>query len=239
MGIFSRLSDIVNSNLNSLLDRAEDPEKLIRLVIQEMEDTLVEVRSGAARTIADKKEINRRLTRLGDAQEEWDRKAALALRKDREDLAKGALLEKARLAETAAVLEQELEILDEALSKGDADISKLEAKLTEAKTKQKTLTARHNTNNDRLKVRRKLYDPRVDEAFARFEQVERRLDDTEGQVEAYDLGQKKTLADEIAELEAESAIADDLEALKARVAAERRGAKQGGEGQDGEGLGKA
>ena len=222
MGIFSRLSDIVNSNLNSLLDRAEDPEKLIRLVIQEMEDTLVEVRSSAARTIADKKELNRRLARLADAQEEWGRKATLALRKDREDLAKGALLEKARLAETAAALEQELEILDEALGKGDADIGKLEAKLTEAKTKQKSLTARHNTTNDRLKVRRKLYDPRVDEAFARFEQVERRLDDAEGRVEAYDLGQKQTLADEIAELEAEATIADELEALKASVAAERR-----------------
>jgi phage shock protein A len=222
MGIFSRLSDIVNSNLNSLLDRAEDPEKLIRLVIQEMEDTLVEVRSSAARTIADKKEINRRLARLADAQEEWGRKATLALRKDREDLAKGALLEKARLAETAAALEQELEILDEALGKGDADIGKLEAKLTEAKTKQKALTARHNTTKDRLKVRRKLHDPRVDEAFARFEQVERRLDDAEGRVEAYDLGQKRTLADEIAELEAEATIADELEALKASVAAERR-----------------
>jgi phage shock protein A len=228
MGIFSRLSDIVNSNLNALLDRAEDPEKLIRLVIQEMEDTLVEVRSSAARTIADKKEINRRLARLADAQAEWDRKAALALRKDREDLAKVALLEKARLAETAAALEEELEILNDALARGDADIAKLEAKLTEAKTKQKALAARYNTTNDRLKVRRKLYDPRVDEAFARFEQVERRLDDVEGRVEAYDLGQKKTLADEIAELEAESAIANELEALKARVAAEKAAEGTGG-----------
>ena len=224
MGIFSRLSDIVNSNLNSLLDRAEDPEKLIRLVIQEMEDTLVEVRSAAARTIADKKEINRRLTRLTDAQEEWDRKAALAIRKDREDLARGALLEKARLAETAQAIAAELEILEEALARGDADIAKLEAKLAEAKSKQKALTARHNTTDSRLKVRRKLYDPRVDEAFARFEQVERRLDDAEGRVEAYDLGQRKTLSDEIAELEAEATIADEIEALKARVAAERHGA---------------
>lgn len=223
MGIFSRLSDIVNSNLNSLLDRAEDPEKLIRLVIQEMEDTLVEVRAGAARTIADKKEINRRLSRLAEAQEEWERKAALAIRRDREDLAKGALIEKARLVETAQLLEAELEVLEEALAKGDADIAKLEAKLAEAKTKQKAMAARHNTTDARLKVRRKLYDPRVDEAFARFEQVERRLDDAEGRVEAYDLGQRKTLADEIAELEAESAIADELKALKARVAAERRG----------------
>ncbi|MEK9661751.1 MAG: PspA/IM30 family protein, partial [Alphaproteobacteria bacterium] len=139
-----------------------------------------------------------------------------------------ALLEKARLAETAAALEEELEILNDALARGDADIAKLEAKLTEAKTKQKALTARYNTTNDRLKVRRKLYDPRVDEAFARFEQVERRLDDVEGRVEAYDLGQKKTLADEIAELEAESAIANELEALKARVAAEKAAEGTGG-----------
>ena len=217
MGIFSRLADIINSNLNSILDRAEDPEKIIRLVIQEMEDTLVEVRSTAAKTIAEKKENARKLTRLQDAQQGWEQKAELALSKGREDLAKGALVEKAKLAEAAELLAEELDELDGMLRQGEADIAKLESKLREAKAKQQALTARHETASSRLKVRRNLYDGRVDEAFARFEQVEKKLDEAEGEVEAFDLGRGKSLAEEISELAAESAIEDELAALKARV----------------------
>lgn len=217
MGIFSRLADIINSNLNSILDRAEDPEKIIRLVIQEMEDTLVEVRSTAAKTIAEKKENTRKLTRLQDAQQGWEQKAELALSKGREDLAKGALVEKAKLAEAAELLAEELDELDGMLRQGEADIAKLESKLREAKAKQQALTARHETASSRLKVRRNLYDGRVDEAFARFEQVEKKLDEAEGEVEAFDLGRGKSLAEEISELAAESAIEDELAALKARV----------------------
>jgi len=218
MGIFSRLADIINSNLNSILDRAEDPEKIIRLVIQEMEDTLVEVRSTAAKTIAEKKENVRKLTRLQEAQQGWEQKAELALSKGREDLAKGALVEKARLAEAADLLKEELDELDTMLRQGEADIAKLEAKLREAKAKQQALKARHETASSRLKVRRNLYDGRVDDAFARFEQVEKRLDEAEGEVEAFDLGRGKTLSEEISDLAAESAIEDELAALKARVA---------------------
>ena len=222
MSVFSRLADIINSNLTAMLDRAEEPEKMIRLIIQEMEDTLVDVRSTAARTIAEKKEIQRKLERLATAQAEWERKAEFALGKGREDLAKGALVEKAKLAETAAMLEDGLAQLEAALGKNDQDIAKLEAKLAEAKAKQKTIQARHETVGARLKVRERLYDARVEDAFARFETVERRLDAAEGKVEAYDLGQRKTLADEIAELEAEATIEHDLAALKARLG---RGAK--------------
>ena len=217
MGIFSRLADIINSNLNSILDRAEDPEKIIRLVIQEMEDTLVEVRSTAAKTIAEKKENARKLSRLQEAQQGWEEKAELALSKGREDLAKGALVEKAKLAEAAELLTQELDELDGMLSQGEADIAKLESKLREAKAKQQALSARHETASSRLKVRRNLYDGRVDEAFTRFEQVEKKLDEAEGEVEAFDLGRGKSLAEEISELAAESAIEDELAALKARV----------------------
>ena len=133
MGIFSRLSDIVNSNLTSMLDKAEDPEKIIRLMILEMQETLVEVRTGAARIIADRKQAERTLTRLDDAAGEWQRKAELALSKEREDLARRALLEKAKLAETAGLLRQDLDSLDSALGKYDTDIAKLDAKLREAK----------------------------------------------------------------------------------------------------------
>ncbi len=230
MGIFSRLADIINSNLNAILDRAEEPEKIIRLVIQEMEDTLVEVRSTAAKTIAEKKEISRRLGRLSEAQQGWQQKAELALSKGREDLAKGALVEKAKLAEAAEALREEVEELDAMLRQGEVDIAKLEGKLREAKAKQQALTARHETAGSRLKVRRTLYDGRVEEAFSRFEQVEKKLDEAEGEVEAYDLGRGgKSLAEEISELAAESAIEDELAALKARLDKERGDkAKEGG-----------
>jgi len=217
MGIFSRLTDIINSNLNSILDRAEDPDKIIRLVIQEMEDTLVEVRSTAAKTIAERKEATRRLARLSEAQRGWEQKAELALSKGREDLAKGALVEKAKLTEAGAMLQEELEELGAMLQQGEADIAKLESKLREAKAKQQALAARHETASSRLKVRRNLYDGRVDDAFARFEQVERKLDAAEGEVEAFDLGRGRSLAEEISELAGDSAIEDELAALKARL----------------------
>ncbi len=222
MGVFSRLSDIINSNVNSILDHAEDPQKIIRLIIQEMEETLVEVRATAARTIAERKEIDRRLQRLNEAQAEWERKAEIALRKGREDLSRGALIEKAKLADTAAVLEEDLAALQAALSQGDEDIAKLEAKLRDAKARQKAMLTREQTANNRLRTRRQINDPRIDEAFTRFETVERRLDRIEGEVESYDLGQRKTLAEEIADLEADASIEAELEALKERLAEEKR-----------------
>src|SRR5690606_19786269 len=221
MSIFSRLTDIINSNLSSLLDRAEDPEKMIRLMIQEMEDTLVEVRATAARVIADQKEGRRTLQRLGDAQAEWQRKAELALGRGREDLAKGALVEKAKLAENAKALEAELQLLDEALAKQDEDIAKLEGKLAEAKAKQKAILARQGTASARLKVRQRVHDGRIDDAFTRFAQMERRLDNLEGEVEAYDLGAGKSLAEELSDLEAEAAVEEELQRMKSRLRADR------------------
>ena len=221
MGIFSRFADIINSNIGAILDRAEDPEKIIRLIIQEMEDTLVEVRTNAAHAIAERKEIGRKLSRLQETRHEWERRAELALAKGREDLAKGALLEKAKLGEVGRLLEEQLAQVETALGQGDADISKLQAKLAEAKAKQKAIAVRHDAADSRLKVRRNLYDSRVDDALARFDQVERKLDEAEGKVEAYDLGQRQTLAQEIADLEAESAIDEELSVLKRRLATDR------------------
>ncbi|HJN03773.1 MAG TPA: phage shock protein PspA [Alphaproteobacteria bacterium] len=219
MGIFSRLTDIINSNLNALLDQAEDPEKMVRLMIQEMEDTLVEVRSTAARTIADKKGLNRKLDSLSAALEDWTAKAELALSKGREDLARGALLERKKLESAAASFRGELEYLDEALARNDNDVARLQSKLDEARAKQKTIRARHESVGVRIKVRRQLHDSRIEEAFARFEHMEQRLDTAEGELEAYDLGQRKTLADEIDELGAEGEIDRELSDLKARVGA--------------------
>jgi phage shock protein A len=217
MGIFSRLADIVNSNINAILDRAEDPEKIIRLIIQEMEDTLVEVRSSAVRTIAEKKELERRLAALQREAEEWQRRAELALTKGRDDLAKGALLAKARVAEAARSLETQLAQLADGLEKQNEDISKLQAKLADAKAREKSIAARHKTAAAWLKVRTKLYDERIADAFARFEQVERTLDHLEGKVEAYDIGRKKSLSEELAGLEAENGVDEELAALKARL----------------------
>ncbi|MFY8093935.1 MAG: phage shock protein PspA [Niveispirillum sp.] len=220
MGIFSRLGDIVNSNINAILDRAEDPEKLVRLIIQEMEDTLVEVRSSAVKTVAEKKEIERRLSEIRRESEDWQRKAEFALSKDREDLAKGALVAKAKLAEAAEQMAAELGRLDSALAKTNEDIGALQIKLADAKTREKTLIARHKTATNRLKVRTQLYDDRITDAFSRFEQVERNLDVLEGRSEVLGMGRgAKSLEDEIAELEAESKVESELAALKARLAA--------------------
>jgi phage shock protein A len=217
MGIFSRLTDIVNSNINSILDRAEDPEKIIRLIIQEMEDTLVEVRSSAVRAIAEKREIERRVEGLRREHAEWERRAELALTKGREDLAKGALAAKARVAEALTANEKQLEQLAAALEKQNEDIAKLQAKLSDAKLREQAMVARHKTAAARLKVRSKLYDERIVDAFARFEQVERALDEMEGRVEVFDLGRKKGLAEEIAGLEAEAGVEEELAAMKARL----------------------
>ena len=218
MGIFTRFSDIVNSNINAILDKAEDPEKIVRLMIQEMEDTLVEVRSAAARSIADKKDLNRKIERLDRDSDDWDQKAELALRKGREDLAKAALVEKSRVTAAVDLLKQDYLAVDEGLAKLNEDIARLESKLEDAKSRQKSLLARHKTANSRLAVRKKIHDYKIEDAMVRFEQYTRRIDDVEGRVEAYDLGLPKDLNHEFASLEAEESVNEELDALKRRVA---------------------
>ncbi len=218
MGIFTRFSDIVNSNINAILDKAEDPEKIVRLMIQEMEDTLVEVRSAAARSIADKKDLNRKLESLDKEQQAWDDKAELAVRKGREDLAKAALVEKSRVVAAIDALKRDYIAVDEGLAKLNEDIARLEAKLEDAKARQKALLARHKTAHSRLAARKKIYDYKIDDAMVRFEQYTRRIDDVEGRIEAYDLGLPKDLHHEFASLEAEESVQKELEELKRRVA---------------------
>lgn len=218
MSIFSRLSDIINANLNALLDRAEDPAKLIRLIIQEMEDTLVEVRSSTVKIIAEKKEIERKIAHLRAETDEWSRKAEVALSKGREDLARGALMAKSKAAEAATSLEADLAPLTEALGKSDEDIRRLQVKLNDARAREKTIAVRRDSAVNRVKVRAKLYDERITNAFARFEQVERGLDELEGKAESYDIGRTKSLAEQINELDATDTVETELAQLKAKLA---------------------
>ncbi len=217
MGIFSRLSDIINSNLNALLDRAEDPEKMIRLIIQEMEETLVEVRSSSARVIADKKDAQRRLDRLQAEADDWEGKARLALEKGREDLARAALAEKQGLFDEISVVEQEFQALDEHLAHLSDEIGQLQAKLNDAKAKQKSMVLRQKTVSSRMKARSQLNREALNDAFEKFEHYERKMDSMESQIEAEDLGRdvKKSLKDEIDSLAQDDSINAELERLKA------------------------
>jgi len=225
MGIFSRFTDIVNSNINALLDKAEDPEKMVRLIIQEMEDTLVEVRSASAKTLANKKEIVSQINKYESDVAEWQGKAELALSKDREDLARAALQEKKKSAEAAESLSKELSVVDEQISKLQDEIGQLQDKLADAITRQKAIIMRQKTASSRLDVKRTLDSTKVDNAMGRFEQYERKIDDLESQVDAYDLG-KKTLNDEFAELESGDKIDEELAALKAKVKGDNTSSSQ-------------
>jgi phage shock protein A len=227
MGIFSRFTDIVNSNINAILDKAEEPEKLVRLMIQEMEDTLVEVRSTAARAIADKKEISRSLSALEQEARDWQAKAELALDKERDDLARAALVEKSRVQSAAEGLRAQHNAITDGLEKLNDDIVRLEEKLVDAKTRQQAIFARHQTASRRLEVRKRLHSYKIDDAMIRFDQFERRIDDMEAHVESYDLGKKKDLKDEFSELEAEDAVAKELRELKSKRADQKRGGEPG------------
>ncbi len=217
MGIFSRFSDIVNANINAVLEKAEDPEKLIRLMIQEMEDTLVEIRSAAARCIADAKENRRHIDYLEREIEEWERRAELALRRDREDLARAALAEKQGIADQVERLKQEAGNLDSQLEKFNTDIAQLQGKLNDAKARQRSIVIRHKTATSQLAARKHIHSDRIDEMLFRFENAERRIDEVESEAEAEAMGHNRTLADEIAGLEDEDRISEELEQLKSRV----------------------
>jgi len=216
MGIFSRFTDIVNSNLNAILDKAEDPEKMVRLIIQEMEDTLVEVRSASAKTLANKKEISAQISKLYNEAKDWQTKAELAISKDREDLARAALQEKKKCDEYGSTLTGELDVVEEQISKLQGEVGQLQDKLADAKARQKTIVMRQKTVSSRLEIKKTLDSSKVDAAMGRFEQYERKIDDLESQVDAYDLG-KKTLADEFADLATDDEIDDALAALKKKV----------------------
>jgi phage shock protein A len=218
MGIFSRTRDIIAANFNELLDQADDPAKMIRMIILEMEETLVEVRASAARTIADQKELRRQIAKLDTVQANWLEKAELALSKDREDLAKAALVEKQKAADLAEQLNDEIALLDESLKASEADIAKLQGKLREARARQNSIVTRLESANNRARMREMYAGPKIDEAFSRFELLERRVDYAEGRAEAAGMGgAPKTLDEEIAELRSSDKVDAELAALKAKA----------------------
>jgi len=217
MGIFSRTRDIVAANFNDMLDKADDPTKMIRMIILEMEETLVEVRASAARTIADQKEMHRKTVQLDRLQDDWADKAQLALSKEREDLARAALVEKKKAADISDQLKQEIAVLDDALRAYEQDIQKLQNRLREARSRQTAIAARLESAENRVKLRTLMSSERTDDALARFDQLERRVDYAEGRAESLSLaegGNKATLADEISALEGADAIDDELEQMK-------------------------
>ena len=214
MGIFSRMSDIVNSNINSLLDSAEDPEKMIRLIIQEMEDTLVEVRSSSARVLADRKTAERKLLRITQEVTDWEEKAKLAISKGREDLARAALQEKRAIEEELELSSAELRSADDHIDQLNDEVSQLQQKLSDAKAKQKAILIRSQTVQSRIAVKRQIHRTQLDEAFNKFDKFERKMDNLEGDLEAMDLGREGGLAAEIDALRDDDALNEELAALK-------------------------
>ncbi len=216
MGIFSRMTDIINSNINSLLDQAEDPQRMIRLIIQEMEDTLVEVRSSSAKVLAERKMTDRRRAQVEVEVASWEAKAKLALSKNREDLARAALQEKRAIEEELAAVEGEVQATDTHIEQLNNEIGQLQQKLSDAKAKQKSLIIRSKTVESRIKVKRQIHREALDDAFSRFDRFERRMDNLESQVESMDLGREVSpdLVTEIEALQEDEQITDELNRLK-------------------------
>ena len=216
MSIFNRLSDIINSNISSLLDKAENPEKMIRMVIQEMEETLVEVRSGTAKVIAEKKTLARRAEQLKKQAQDWESKAELALSKGREDLAKAALLEKSNINSSVVITERDLTKLDGTLDKLSTEIEQLQAKLNDARARQKTIVMRTTATQSRLNVNRQLHSYSIDNAMDKFEYYEKKIDQMEGQMDSMHI-EKRGLQSEFDELEKQESIDQELEELKTKL----------------------
>ena len=218
MGIFSRFRDIVGSNINAILDRAEDPEKMVRLMIQEMEDTLIEVKSSCAGIIADEKKIKRELAQAKDMVEQWEKKADLAVRKDREDLARAALTEKRRIGARAQFLTEERERTKDMVAHFQSDIAQLEMKLNDAREKQRSIVHRRAAAVARRETQTRIRRIDTSEAFMKFEAYENGIERLEAEADLVDRHRpKESLHEQFVRLEHEEEIEQELERLRKKV----------------------
>lgn len=217
MNVFSRFRDIINSNMNTMLDRAEDPEKMIRLMIQEMEDTLVEIKASCAGAIAGRKKVERQLDEARHRAEAWGSKAELAINKGREDLAREALVEKKSRQERADLLEDEAQQYQDLVGQYQQDIVQLEGKLGTAREKQRILYQRHVHAQRKRRAQEEIRRVESSDAFIRFEQFENRIERMEAEADLVNAHRKTSLEDEISNLEHDEEIEKELEALKART----------------------
>lgn len=217
MGIFSRFADIVNSNVTSLLDKAENPEKMIRLIIQEMEDTLVEVRTASAKALVDKKELTRKISSIEAQVADWQDKASLALLKQREDLARSALIEKQKVQDILSSLKTEFILVEESIEKLSAELIELETKLTETRARQQALVIRQQTAQHRNDIKSHTHSGKTERAMAKFEQYERRIDELDAKADSYSIGKANSLEQEFAELQAQDEIDKEIERLKEQM----------------------
>ena len=222
MGVFSRFRDIVNSNINSMLDKAEDPRKMIRLMIQEMEETLVEIKAACARTMAERKTAQRELEAMDRTAATWEQRAAMAVDKGRDDLAREALLEKRALAARTEALAEEVARLDALVEAGREDIAALEDKLNSAREKQRLLLQRHATASARIKARGEVRRAEASDALLRFDAFEQRIDRLEAEADLAGPrrrtgGPGASLEERFEALEQDDALEAELAALKDRA----------------------
>ncbi len=215
MGIFSRVRDIISSNINSMLDKAEDPEKLVKLMIQEMEDTLVEVKASCAGTMAQKTKVQRAIDDAAHREKKWADKAALAVSKGREDLAREALLEKKRASIRVETLEKEIALLESLVDQYQGDIMKLEDKLNKAREKRRILVQRHIHAQRKIRAENGIRKVQTSEAMTRFDNFENRIDRMEASADLINYGAKPTLEEKFAALAEDEEIEKELEELKA------------------------
>jgi phage shock protein A len=214
MGIFTRFRDIVGSNINSMLDRAEDPEKLIKMMIQEMEDTLIELKSACAGVIAARKKVERQLEAAEKRSEFWEAKAQLAVNKGRDDLAKEALLEKRRFVQSAESFANELIEHDSLLDQYKDDIRQLEEKLKSAREKERILVQRHIHAASKRRAQEEIRRIDSTDAIIKFEELERHIEHMEAEAELVNFGRKPSLEEEFERLDIDEQIERELQALK-------------------------
>ena len=215
--IVSRTLDIIAANMTELLDRSEDPARMIRMLVVEMEETLVEVRAAAARWIAEGKELRRSCQRLELLQANWSEKAELALSRGRDDLVRAALVERRKAEEMVESIRAEIATVEATLKSHEADIARLQARLREARARQNAIAVRLQRAVTRARARELLHGSRSEDAFSRFALLERRADLAEGRADALALAGPRDLEEEIAGLRAAEKVDAELAAMKAAL----------------------